>query len=56
MTPPHPILSATPIRLVYDPHGEARSHRHWDTIGVWLLVIAVVIGMVAVVHLTMWGG
>jgi len=57
MTPLHPILDATKrIRLIYDPNGEARQARHWDTIGVWLLVIAVVMGMVAVVHVTMWVG
>ena len=53
----HPILDATKrIRLVYDPNGEARTYRQWETISVWLLVIAVVFGMIGVVHLTLWVG
>ena len=51
----HPILDATKrIRLVYDPDGEAREIRQWESITLWLVVLTVVIGMVAVVHLRLW--
>jgi len=53
----HPILDATKrIRLIYDPDGEARQIRQWETISVWLVVLTVVIGMVAVWHLRLWVG
>ena len=57
MTPLHPILDATTrIRLVYDPDGEARQIRQWDGITLWLLVLTVVMGMVAVVQVRLWMG
>jgi len=51
----HPILDATKrIRLVYDPDGEARQARQWESIGVWLLVVTVAIVLIGIVHLTLF--
>ena len=52
MTPLHPFLDATKrIRLICDPEFEARVERQWEDIGVWLLILAVVFLMLAVVLL-----
>lgn len=50
----HPILSATRIRLVYDPDAEARYLREREGRFIGKLWLTVILGMIGLLQLGMW--
>ncbi len=51
----HPILDPTKrIRLVYDPDWDATQYRHWNGIGVGLVVLTIAFLLIGLVHLLLF--